>query len=129
MINIIKIEPVKRVSIFQEKGEKFTLFLKKGEIVNGKILQKLDDMNYLIRMKGHNIVAESEYPLVKGEEKTFKVIKTYPKIELKLMESRPVNLEGEENKIQILKSLNLPVNKSNIAILNLIESLNLHFNP
>jgi len=117
-----KVHPVKRVSIFQERGARYSSLLKEGEVISGKILEKLNSTNYLIRIKGHHLVAESENPLTEGEEKTFIVLKSEPKIELKLIDNVAVDLKGKENKIQLLKMLDIPVNKSTLAILNIIES-------
>jgi len=122
MNNISKIKAVRKISFFQGKGTKSPFPFKKGEILTGKILEKLNNTNYLIRLKGQNVVAESANSLPKGEEKTFQVLKLEPKVELKLLESKPVNLEGKQNKIELLKILNLPVNKNNMTLLSLIES-------
>ena len=47
--------------------------LKPGQIVKGRILDKLDSTIYIIRIYGYNIISESKKKLNIGEELNFEI--------------------------------------------------------
>ncbi|MAJ44994.1 MAG: hypothetical protein CMF96_09675 [Candidatus Marinimicrobia bacterium] len=61
--------------------------LNPGSIVKGRILDKIDDSKYILRIYGYNIVTESKKSLKKGEELKFEIKNNNNHLTIKLIES------------------------------------------
>ncbi len=99
--------------------------LKNGEILSGKVIEKLTGKKYIIHLKGENIIAESENHLKEGNKYNFDVVNLKPKLTLKI--SAP-SLKTNEGKIEFLNQLGLTHSKINLFILDILVSDKIDFN-
>lgn len=89
--------------------------LRKGESFLGRVIEKFSESKYLIRLKGEDVIAESENPLKEGEQYDFKVVNLKPKITLKILIPDLNTLEG---KIEFLNQIKLSHSNINLSILD-----------
>tara|TARA_B100001939_G_C16825038_1_gene566077 strand:+ start:341 stop:616 length:276 start_codon:yes stop_codon:yes gene_type:complete len=61
--------------------------LNPGSIVKGRILDKIDDSKYILRIYGYNIVTESKKSLKKGDELQFEIKNNNNHLTIKLIDS------------------------------------------
>jgi hypothetical protein len=59
-----------------------------GEIVKGRILDKIDDTKYILRIYGYNIVTESKKNLKKGDELEFEIQNNNNHLTIKLLNKK-----------------------------------------
>ncbi len=62
--------------------------LKRGSVVKGRIVLPLTENRYLFRLMGRNLIMESKIKFERTEEVYFKVLGTYPRIELRIFDPR-----------------------------------------
>jgi hypothetical protein len=55
-----------------------------GQRVRGRLLAKLDDEQYLLRLKGHTLMAKSSVDLEEGEPVSAIVLSTWPRLHLQI---------------------------------------------
>ena len=63
----------------------FFLRLEKGEVVEGEVIELLNNMKFLILVKGVNIIARSSLSLRCGDWVMLEVVKLWPEIVLSLI--------------------------------------------
>jgi len=63
----------------------FFLRLEKGEVVEGEVVKLLNNMMFLISVRGFNIVAKSSLSLLCGDWVMLEVVKLWPEIVLSLI--------------------------------------------
>ncbi len=68
--------------------------LQKGSLVNGRIVQVLNENHYLLRIFGYNLIMKSNVRFKRFEEVIFKVVRTEPKIQLRLFDAGRELLSG-----------------------------------
>lgn len=59
-----------------------------GETVKGRILDKIDDTKYILRIYGYNIVTESKKNLKKGDELEFEIQNNNNHLTIKLLNKK-----------------------------------------
>jgi hypothetical protein len=57
-----------------------------GQRVRGRLLAKLDEEKYLLRLKGHNLIARSSVDLDEGEPISALVVSTWPRLHLQIQQ-------------------------------------------
>mgnify|MGYP001286039011 FL=1 len=63
--------------------------LNPGSTVKGRILEKIDDTKYILRIYGYNIVTESKKNLSKGDELEFEIKNNNNHLTIKLLNKKP----------------------------------------
>lgn len=77
-----------------------------GEQLEGEILETRSPEQFVVRVKGMQVLAQSSSPLPPGKTFLFEVANLKPQVELKIVVPDLTTASGRE---QLLKSLNLPV--------------------
>ncbi|MBM4339158.1 MAG: flagellar hook-length control protein FliK [Deltaproteobacteria bacterium] len=67
-----------------------------GQVLQGKVMEVVDDRNAVIRMEGRDLSVESRIPLCKGMEGFFEVKGVDPQIILKLLQPEEMSLLDAE---------------------------------
>ena len=70
-----------------------------GSIVNGRILEKINDSKYILRIYGYNIITESKKPLKKGDELQFEIKSINNHLTIKLIEA---NQKSKSKRLNII---------------------------
>ncbi len=63
--------------------------LNPGSTVKGRILEKIDDTKYILRIYGYNIVTESKKKLSKGNELEFEIKNNNNHLTIQLLNKKP----------------------------------------
>ena len=63
--------------------------LNPGSTVKGRILEKIDDSKYILRIYGYNIVTESKKKLSKGAELEFEIKNNNNHLTIQLLNKKP----------------------------------------
>tara|TARA_B100000029_G_C16910110_1_gene717414 strand:- start:211 stop:486 length:276 start_codon:yes stop_codon:yes gene_type:complete len=63
--------------------------LNPGSTVKGRILEKIDDTKYILRIYGYNIVTESKKNLSKGDELEFEIKNNNNHLTIQLLNKKP----------------------------------------
>ena len=63
--------------------------LNPGSTVKGRILEKIDDTKYILRIYGYNIVTESKKNLSKGDELEFEIKNNNNHLTIQLLNNKP----------------------------------------
>ena len=63
--------------------------LNPGSTVKGRILDKIDDTKYILRIYGYNIVTESKKNLSKGDELEFEIKNNNNHLTIQLLNKKP----------------------------------------
>ena len=71
--------------------------LKTGTYISGKILEKIDETKYILRIHGYNIITESEKTLKKGDELNFIIKNNNNHLYLKLIRSKQFSKNNRLN--------------------------------
>lgn len=79
--------------------ENFRQGLKPGTEISGRVLQSFDNNQYLVSMRGMNLIAQSDIPLKNGERFKAKIQSSEPRIVLKISDqsSEAQKLAGQWN--------------------------------
>lgn len=67
-----------------------------GQRVRGRLIAKLEEEKYLLRLKGHYFVARSSFPFDEGSQITAVVKNTWPRLHLQL-QAKDVNNAKAKN--------------------------------
>ncbi len=59
--------------------------LKKGERIRGRIVYRLANNRYVMRISGHNLVMQSNRPFERFDEIDFKVLRVSPRLMLRFV--------------------------------------------
>jgi hypothetical protein len=65
-----------------------------GEILEGRVIEKIDGSHVMIQLKGHELLVESRIPLPENFEGSFRVDATHPQIILKVLGEEGVESAG-----------------------------------
>ena len=84
-MNLIKITMNMLRHYFNTKDMPDFLRLEKGEVVEGEVIELLNNMTFLISVRGVNIIAQSSLSLCCGDWVMLEVVKLWPEIVLSLI--------------------------------------------
>lgn len=90
-----------------QRIESFKVGLKVGSTISGRVLQSMGSDQYLVSLRGINLLAQSDIPMKNGDRFKAKIQSTHPQLKLKISntshETRQLseqwNAKGDENKI------------------------------
>jgi len=72
--------------------------LKKGQIIRSRIVLKMGERHYALRILGHNVFMESLLPLKRFDEIYIRVQKRHPKLILRLVQVQAASKNKNKNK-------------------------------
>jgi hypothetical protein len=110
-----------------EQIERFKTGLKIGSMISARVTQELGQDQYLVSLRGMNLVAESDIPLKKGDRFKAKIEALKPKLLLKIVRSggeaqdlvEKWKLSAEEAKLlSELSAAKIPLNKASFDRIN-----------
>ncbi len=99
----------------------------KGDIISGKIIDVLAPAKYLIRVRGNDIIAESDLNLNVGDIYKMEVLKTDSKITVKLLPSFSDQKEIPVKAAALLQELELPLTSMNKNTVEKLLSLGVKY--
>ncbi|MCP4724120.1 MAG: hypothetical protein GY863_03740 [bacterium] len=85
----------------------------KGDIISGKIIEMLSQTKYLIRVRGNDIIAESDLNLNVGDIYKMEVLKADSRLTVKVLPFTHDPKDFQAKVMSILKDYDLPVNSVN----------------
>lgn len=103
-----------------EKIEQFKASLKPGSFIYGKVIQSFGSDQYLVSLKGLNLLAQSDIPMKIGDRFKAKIQSTDPRLSLKITDTASenkeladkLNVQGDDRKIlEEMRAAKLPVTK------------------
>ena len=71
-----------------------------GQRVRGRMMAKLDDEKYLLRMKGLSLIAKSSIDFEEGDPVTAVVLSTWPRLQLQVRDSFDDEAASRESRDQ-----------------------------
>ncbi len=77
---------------------KARISLEVGQVLDGEVIEVIDDQHALLSLKGFVLTVESQVPLQKGMEGRFEVTSVHPHILLKLLEGEGEQLQEIERR-------------------------------
>jgi len=72
--------------------------LKKGQLIRSRIVLKIGERHYALRIFGHNVFMESPLPLKRFDEIYIRVQKLRPKLILRLVQVQAASKNKSKNK-------------------------------
>jgi len=94
-MNLIDLPPLSRMIHLKSSLQGDLSFFRIGDVLEGNVVQQIDDHHVMIRMRGHDFLAESHLPLCLNMKGHFRVEATDPQVILKLIP------EGERENLPI----------------------------
>ncbi len=84
-MNPIDLPPLSRLIQLKSSVQGDPSFFRIGDVLEGNVVQQLDDHHVMIQMRGHDFLAESHLPLCLNMKGYFRVEATDPQVILKLL--------------------------------------------
>jgi hypothetical protein len=95
--------------------------LKPGEVIHGRVAERFADGSYLFTLRGRNLIASSEVPLLRDSVVRFQVLDTADGLRLRIDHAPPSDRAATSDAAARLQRLGLPDNAIGRLVLQAFE--------
>ncbi|NRA36588.1 MAG: hypothetical protein HRU15_00465 [Planctomycetes bacterium] len=115
--------PTEFTIVSEHAGRDLLSILKPGDQLSGRVVEQFTNGSYLFTVRGRNVIADSQTPLLRDSVVHFEVVSTKNGLHLRLDGPPQSDSVHTSNMSSRLQALNIPANQTSLLVLQQFEQL------